>query len=519
MVSAPPAEAQHDGAFRDDDGHIHEFAIQVMARQGILKGCNPPANDRVCPDRALSRAEMATIFTRVMGLRPAAHQPFEDIADSPHRDDISAVRSAGLVMGCNPPRNDRFCPERPISRGEVATLLARALHLPDRLGGPFTDIGSSVHAPHINAVESAGIVKGCNPPSNSEFCPNRSLTRGEAATIVVRGFGLENTSPGRPSTTTTTLRPSPPTLPPEAGQGYAGRPPAGSIYWGAAIGGNGDPRYHEAPTGVSLSVRRTYFWWTQRTGSMISSVKADIANDRLPWVSVMPPGCDKGQVCWSWQSIADGSYDAEIDSMLGALNAVDGPVWLSIHHEPESEVVDVPNPGAEAFVAMNRRVRSRMSALGVDNVALAPILMGWTWSPRSGRDVDQWWAPGIFDFVGMDPYNDPHPGLGLVEIDWWPIGRRWAESKGVDLAVAEWGMRCADEPACAGTNGGEKVREWYEEAAGSAWDGEGARVTALSAFDSDRHSPEGSWELTGTQLSEFRFLLRDPRTHRISQGW
>ena len=40
-------------------------------------------------------------------------------------------RAAGITKGCNPPFNDMFCPNRILTRGEAATLLARALSLPD----------------------------------------------------------------------------------------------------------------------------------------------------------------------------------------------------------------------------------------------------------------------------------------------------------------------------------------------------------------------------------------------------
>ncbi len=43
---------------------------------------------------------------------------------------------------------------------------------------------------------------------------------------------------------------------------------------------------------------------------------------------------------------------------------------------------------------MNRHVRERMTALGVRNVALALILMSYTWNPASGRVPEEWWPTG-----------------------------------------------------------------------------------------------------------------------------
>jgi len=54
--------------FVDDEGNPFEESINKLAAAGMTVGCNPPANDRYCPDRNLQRAEMATFFVRELGL-------------------------------------------------------------------------------------------------------------------------------------------------------------------------------------------------------------------------------------------------------------------------------------------------------------------------------------------------------------------------------------------------------------------------------------------------------------------
>jgi len=305
-----------------------------------------------------------------------------------------------------------------------------------------------------------------------------------------------------PDPTPPTTSPPDPTPPPETnpvtGSGYPGEPANGKILWGASIQGNGDPvSRHEDAAGHPLTLHRTYFKWSQRSGGMVTTARSDIANGRQPWVSVKTP---------SWTAMANGDHDAEIDEMLRALDALNGSVWLTIHHEPEggggNNSADDPG-GPSAHVAMNRRVRERMTALGTDNIALAPILMGWTFNPSSGRNANDWWAPGIYDFLGVDHYQDSQ--ASLLTDNWFRV-RSWAAGKGVDIAVGEWGMRGTNAAA------GDRVREWYNSAAGSYNDGRGARVIAISAFDSGLNSPTGSWELSGKQLEAFRDLLKDSRT-------
>jgi len=287
-----------------------------------------------------------------------------------------------------------------------------------------------------------------------------------------------------------------------AAPAFPGEAPAGQIVWGAGINGNGDPMArHEAPAHHALGVRRTFYQWSQRTGSLVTTARDDLVHHRLPWVSTKTP---------SWAAMANGSYDGEIDQMLTALGALPGPVWLTIHHEPEGGGgVNAPDDpaGPSGHIAMNRRVRARLTALGVHNVALAPIFMSWTWDPASKRNIEQWWAPGIYDFLGVDHYEDKEASL-LTPV--WSGIRSWAAGKSVEVAVGEWGVRGTDAAA------GQRVREWFDAAAGSNTDGRGASVVGLSAFDSNLNSPSGGWELKGEQLTTFQALLNDPRNADVS---
>ena len=45
LAALPPG-----GTFTDDDGHIFEGAIEAIAAEGITKGCNPPTNNKFCPN-------------------------------------------------------------------------------------------------------------------------------------------------------------------------------------------------------------------------------------------------------------------------------------------------------------------------------------------------------------------------------------------------------------------------------------------------------------------------------------
>jgi hypothetical protein len=172
------------GTFTDDDNSVHEGGIEAIAAKGITLGCNPPFNDRYCPDRELTRAEMVTMLARAIGF-PATNIDFF-IDDEGHvlEGAINRAAAAGITQGCNPSANDRFCPDRKLTRAEAAAFFARALKLPVSPTDYFTDDQGHNLEGAINRIAKAGITQGCNPPTNDRFCPNRILDRAEMATLM-----------------------------------------------------------------------------------------------------------------------------------------------------------------------------------------------------------------------------------------------------------------------------------------------------------------------------------------------
>jgi hypothetical protein len=122
------------------------------------------------------------------GLAWAMTSPFRDIYDSPYYADILWTYGQKITSGCG---GGKFCPRAPLSRGELATYLARALDLPASPRDYFTDDDDSSHEPGINAVAHAGIIGACDP---GKFCPGRSVTRAQVASHFVRAFTIPPSS-------------------------------------------------------------------------------------------------------------------------------------------------------------------------------------------------------------------------------------------------------------------------------------------------------------------------------------
>ncbi|HKX74852.1 MAG TPA: N-acetylmuramoyl-L-alanine amidase [Acidimicrobiia bacterium] len=187
------------GTFVDDDGSVHEGNIEAIAAVDVTRGCNPPENDRFCPGDPVGRGQMTAFLDRALGLAPATVDPFTDDQGHLFEDSINRLAMAGITKGCNPPANDQFCPDRPMTRGEMAAMLARAFAYPSDDADRFVDDDGHIFEPAIEAIAAAGVTLGCNPPVNDRFCPDALVTRGEMASFLVRALGLTpNVPPPRP---------------------------------------------------------------------------------------------------------------------------------------------------------------------------------------------------------------------------------------------------------------------------------------------------------------------------------
>lgn len=174
------------GPFSDIDSSIHRNDIRTLDSRRIAISC---ATKRYCPETPLRRAEMAVMLTRMLNLR-AAQERFSDVASNhPYAAEIGALAAAGITKGCNPPRNDRFCPEDSVTRQQMASFFVRALSL-STTRPPFSDVSSgNPHRMDIGGLARSRITFGCNPPNNSRFCPDEPVTRAQMASFIVRAMG------------------------------------------------------------------------------------------------------------------------------------------------------------------------------------------------------------------------------------------------------------------------------------------------------------------------------------------
>ncbi len=120
--------------------------------------------------------------------------PFADVPPSSiFAGDVAWLATHEIAKGCNPPENTRFCPGDPVTRGQMAAFLVRALSLTDDGGGDlFIDDDGSVFEGDIDRLGAAGVTRGCNPPINDRYCPEELVTREQMAAFIHRAAQTTN---------------------------------------------------------------------------------------------------------------------------------------------------------------------------------------------------------------------------------------------------------------------------------------------------------------------------------------
>ena len=187
----PAARAQVSDS---EDAGVHRSAVEALGAAGILRGtgCTP---DRLCPQEALPRWAMAVWLVRALDGRDpprSVDSRFADVASwqwwAPH---VERLADLGVTKGCKT-RPARFCPERSVTRAQMASFLQRAFRLSPAPPAGFTDTRGSTHESAIDALAEAGITVGCSD-SPSRYCPNVPVTRAQMASFLHRSLRFNAT--------------------------------------------------------------------------------------------------------------------------------------------------------------------------------------------------------------------------------------------------------------------------------------------------------------------------------------
>lgn len=210
-ISIAAAGLPPGGTFTDDNGNPHEGMIEAIVAVGVTNGCDV---GRYCPGRSVTRGQMASFLARAFDLPATATDYFTDDRTSAHHANINALAAAGVTFGCD---TDRYCPDDEVPRAQMATFLARAIGLAPADVDAFTDDDGSVHEANIDALAEAGITAGCG---DGTYCPTAHIPRDQMASLVGRALGLAPVDVPPPTTVATTTT----TQPQDDGLGYGCHP-------------------------------------------------------------------------------------------------------------------------------------------------------------------------------------------------------------------------------------------------------------------------------------------------------
>ena len=143
------------------------------------------ANGAFEPDRNMTRAEVTTMFARLLTEKMAADQTysntFSDVAKSHWAANyIGYMQQFGIITGY---ADGSFRPDASVTRAEFAAIASRFERLTEGTKS-FSDVpGSHWAAKYINFAATRGWVNGY---ADGTFRPNNSITRAEVAAVTCR---------------------------------------------------------------------------------------------------------------------------------------------------------------------------------------------------------------------------------------------------------------------------------------------------------------------------------------------
>jgi len=243
-----------------------------------------------------------------------------------------------------------------------------------------------------------------------------------------------------------------------------------------------------------LGLQRSFFQWDGATAES-RQIARDHAASRIPWISFKPPVSTGG-----WVAVASGRYDADLRARARRYAALSKPVIVTFSHEPHTD--DHMGSPADFARAWTRVHDVMKSETGLRNVAHAPIIGEWVYSPVNSKDdPDEYITAAVLarcSFLGVDLYQN-RSGEGysvrLARIV------KWLDSRGYPQKMVGIG-----ETGATDDFGSPSGAKWWTD----SWNWAVAnrhRVAAISYYNSDRNNTlQKDWLLweSSSKLAAFR---------------
>lgn len=167
--------------------------LETLRRYDIMRGYE---DNQMHPERTIRRSEFAAMINRALSYtEKASKNPFRDVnASDWFFDDISISYNMGYMGGTSA---TAMSPNGTLTRQEALVILGRNLMLQPSVGESFsyadTRSFGNWSRGYIDPAIEAGII---DADRTGNFNPQKAITRGEVAGMIVRAIGSRISSPG-----------------------------------------------------------------------------------------------------------------------------------------------------------------------------------------------------------------------------------------------------------------------------------------------------------------------------------
>lgn len=179
-----------------EENHWAASAINRWAAEGIAKG---DGDGTIQPARNLRRAELATILTRLLGLKDKAPaDTFSDVAaDAWYADAVLQCAKAGIMLGDG---TGKANPEAAIDRQQAIVMIGRAVGVKPASGDSLDrfqdgDTVADWAAPYMIAMTNMEILGGLPAEGGYVVAPNEDIDRASTFTLLDKAIAQYITAP------------------------------------------------------------------------------------------------------------------------------------------------------------------------------------------------------------------------------------------------------------------------------------------------------------------------------------
>ena len=173
----------------NDIAHLaNKEEIEFLASRTVIQGTT---SETFKPNKPITRGQFAVLISRALGLQATGENPFNDTEGKWYAAEIQALYEAGITKGTTA---STFNPDAPITRQQGAAFMARILEYLNTdvkaTGKVNFNDANNISAEYLPYIELLNSLDIMTGKPNGSFDPHASLTRGQTAKILKRTLNI-----------------------------------------------------------------------------------------------------------------------------------------------------------------------------------------------------------------------------------------------------------------------------------------------------------------------------------------